>query len=207
LGSSALQGVCTMPLIGAVSSNTARDRHRMWRTLQIWLAYWIVIALSAMLLPVEAELEQLYAAAHQLVGGFDGVMQLSANASNPRFIVVFATICWTWSTLLCILSLFLLPSGSHLTFASWRKKSLMLLIGGALFALAFFVPEATQSEISLKEGRASAFLFLATTSRVAALLILGSLWGFAQLFAFQGLRLILVSPVQNSIKKTQGIEL
>lgn len=172
------------------------DKLRARRTIRILILYWAGAVAVGALLPAGLGLDRLAWIARSIVGRFDGVMQAAARSFDANYIEVFAAFCLCWSVILSGLSVLWLPRGSHLTFLSWRYKLILLLIAATMLAVAWLAPEATQKTFSLRGGRSSALLLLATSSRVGAIAVLGTFWGFAQLFFFLTFRTASVSPVR-----------
>lgn len=184
------------------------DKLRARRVLQIFGAYWFVVLLGALLLPSGQHPELATRLITLCMDILSGPRRIAERSFDHYFVESFLALTLSWSLVLSLLTVVWLPRQSHIFYASGRLKAIQIV--GSSFALLVawvvpfvMLPEATYS---LGGGRTSALLYLATSSRLGAALVLGCFFGFAHLLFVAIVFASFVVPIRPTATKAKSGE-
>ncbi|MCG2593930.1 hypothetical protein LZ009_14200 [Ramlibacter sp. XY19] len=178
----------------------ASDRLRWKDMLRVMRYYWVGVAVLVLAVPDGGS--SLRGAVTCVVRHLPTVNRAAAASFDPGFIEVFVVACLIWSCVLMASSIVAVRGGSHMRFDSIGAKAVMVALTMLMWVVTWLTLRFGPTEISLSGGRAGAFLYFGTTSRFGAASILAGLWGFAQLFFFFAMRLVIASP--SSLQSSPG---
>ena len=164
------------------------------RMMRLFICYWVITVSIGLMLPSGTQLGGFRKIFHALVGGLDGVMQVATHSFDPVFVEVFLAISMLTGLALAVTSCFWIPSGSHKIFPDAKAKLVFSSLGLLMLALALGLAIKTYSIEGLSAGRASALLYLGSSTKLGVLTILNAWFGFCQLFFFVVLRAGLTTP-------------
>ncbi len=184
------------------------EKLRARRVLQIFGVYWFVVLLAALLLPLGRHPELATHLITLYMDFFSGPRRIAERSFDHYFVESLLFLTLSWSLVLSLLAVVWLPRQSHISYASGRLKAIQIV--GSSFALLVawvvpfvMLPEATYS---LEDGRTSALLYLATSSRLGAALVLGCFFGFAHLLFFIMVFASFIVPIRSVAAIKQKIE-